>query len=229
MNQKALHTISYGLYIVSSKKGERINGQIANTIFQTTSNPAQIAICINKENLTHEYIRVCGLFSVSVLSQSVPMKSIGMFGFRSGREIDKFSGINYTRGKAGVPIVLDWSVAYIVATVRHKLDVGSHTLFVGEVVDAEILSHDTVMTYDYYHRVKHGTSPKSAPTYTNELDKKKENQTMKKYVCQVCGYVYDPAIGDPDNGVEPGTAFEDLPDSWVCPICGATKDQFEEE
>ena len=229
MNKKALHTISYGLYIVSSKKGERINGQISNTLFQTTADPAQIAICINKENLTHEYIRMSGFFSASVLSQSVPMKRIGMFGFRSGREIDKFSDINYTIGEAGVPVVLDWSVAYIVAKVKNKLDVGSHTLFVGEVVDAKILSDDNVMTYDYYHRVKNGISPKTAPTYNGELDKTKENQTMKRYVCQVCGYVYDPAIGDPNNGVDPGTEFEDLSDSWVCPICGATKDQFEEE
>jgi len=87
------------------------------------------------------------------------------------------------------------------------------------------------MTYEYYHKVKGGFSPKTAPTYSSEVDKeiKKEEKKMDKYVCKVCGYVYDPEKGDPENGVEPGTKFEDIPDDWVCPICGVGKEEFEKE
>jgi len=98
MDLKALYNISYGIYVVSSKKENRINGQIANTVFQTTSEPATIAVCINKENLTHEFITESKVFSVSVLEQETDMKFIGKFGFKSGRDEDKFKGVNYKIG-----------------------------------------------------------------------------------------------------------------------------------
>jgi rubredoxin len=113
------------------------------------------------------------------------------------------------------------------------MDIGTHTIFVGKIQNAEILTNDPVLTYEYYHEVKGGISPKSAPTYSSEVDKKreklKEEKTMDKYVCTVCGYVYDPAKGDPESGIAAGTAFEDIPDDWVCPICGAGKDAFEKQ
>ena len=90
MNRKTLHKISYGLYIVSSKKGDKLNGQIVNTVFQVCSEPPVIAVCINKENLTHEFIKESNVFTVSILSQESSMKFIGLFGFKSGREVDKF-------------------------------------------------------------------------------------------------------------------------------------------
>jgi len=158
------------------------------------------------------------------------MKLIGQFGFKSGREIDKFQGIEFTKGKTGCPIVLISTLAFLEAEVQAMFDAGTNTVFLGKLVDAGILEKGEPMTYSYYHAVKKGRAPKTAPTYIGEEKEpvfKKENKKMEKWVCTICGYVYDPAVGDPDSGVAPGTAFEDLPDDWVCPICGATKDQFE--
>jgi len=231
MDIRALHKISYGLYVICSKNNGKINGQIANALFQVTSKPPTIAVSINKQNLTHEYIEKSKCFTVSVLSENTPMSFIGNFGFKSGRDIDKFKDINYKLGKAKVPIVIDSTLACIEAKVIDKIDVGTHTIFIGNVEDAEILSEDKPMTYEYYHKVKGGFSPKTAPTYSSMVDKevKKEEGKMDKYVCKVCGYVYDPEKGDPDNGIEPSTKFEDLPDDWVCPVCGAGKEDFEKE
>ena len=156
------------------------------------------------------------------------MKFIGHFGFKSGREIDKFSEISYKLGVTGTPIALKYSIAYLEAEVVSIVDVGTHTIFIGKIVDADILNEGEPMTYAYYHTVKKGKSPKTAPTYIEENNQKEENQ-MKKYRCTVCGYVYDPEIGDPDSGISPGTSFEQLPDDWVCPVCGVEKTEFEEE
>ncbi|RDD53246.1 MAG: flavin reductase [Candidatus Korarchaeota archaeon NZ13-K] len=165
MDTKALRKLSYGVYIVSSRIEGKMNGQVANTVFQVTSDPPKVAVCINKENFTHECITHSRSFSVSVLRREAPMTLIGRFGFISGRNFDKFEGISYKIGKTGVPIVLEDSVAYLEAVVTASLDVGTHTLFVGELVDAELLSDEEVMTYNYYHRVKRGVSPERAPTY----------------------------------------------------------------
>ncbi|MGD0276290.1 MAG: flavin reductase family protein, partial [Syntrophales bacterium] len=129
MNRKALHSISYGLYIVSSTNGERINGQIANSVFQVTSEPQTIAVSINKENLTHSYIQASRTFSISILSRETPSTLIGRFGFRSGRDIDKFDGMKYKRGITGAPIALDFAIAYIEVNVTGEMDCGTHTIF----------------------------------------------------------------------------------------------------
>ncbi len=159
-----LHKISYGMYVVSSEKDGKYNGQIANTVFQLTPKPVQIATSINKENLTHEYIESSGNFSVSVLSTEAPFKFIGLFGFRSGRDVNKFENVNY-KVIQGVPVVTDYSLAYLVAKVVKKVDVGSHTLFIGEVIDGDVLGEGEPMTYDYYHNVVKGKTPKNAATY----------------------------------------------------------------
>ena len=227
-NLQALHKICYGLYVVSSVRNEKLNGQIANTVFQITSTPATIAVSINKQNLTHEFIKESKVFTVSVLAKEASMKFIGHFGFKSGRKIDKFSEVNYKLGVTNAPIVLEYSIAYLEAEVVSTVDVGTHTIFIGTIVDADILNEGEPMTYAYYHTVKKGKSPKTAPTYIAEKNQKEENK-MKKYRCTVCGYVYDPEVGDPDSGVNPGTSFEQLPDNWVCPVCGVEKTEFEEE
>jgi len=229
MDPKALHKISYGLYVICSKNGEKTNGQIANALFQVTSQPPTIAVSINKQNLTHEYIGQSKVLTISILNEQTPMTFIGNFGFKSGRDIDKFKKVNYKLGKNKVPIVIDYCLAYIEARVINKIDVGTHTIFVGKIEDGEILSDNKPMTYEYYHEVKGGISPKTAPTYSGMVDKirKKEEKKMDKYVCKVCGYIYDPEKGDPDGGIEPGTKFEDIPDDWVCPVCGAGKNDFE--
>ncbi len=227
LNPKALHKISYGLYIVTSKKGNQMNGQIANTVFQISNEPPTIAVSINKQNLTNEFISESKVFVVSVLAQEVPLSLIGQFGFKSGREVDKFAGVNYKLTQGGVPYVTDHILAYLEAKVIQEVDAGTHTIFIGEVTDAEVLKEGTPMTYAYYHQVKRGSVPKTAPAFTP----KQEESTvpMDKYVCSICGYIYDPAVGDPENDIPPGTPFEKLPEGWTCPVCGAGKDEFEKE
>jgi flavin reductase (DIM6/NTAB) family NADH-FMN oxidoreductase RutF/rubredoxin len=230
MNRKTLHKISYGLYVVSSIKGDKKNGQIANAIFQVTSQPATLAVSINKQNLTHEYISKSKVFSISILPENTSMKFIGTFGFKSGRDIDKFDGVDYKIGKTKSPIIMDNSIGFAECEVIDKIDVGTHTIFCANVIEADIFNQENPMTYEYYHEVKGGYSPKTAPTYYSEIDKEiKEEKKMDIYVCDVCGYKYDPEKGDPDNGVEPGTKFEDIPDEWVCPVCGAPKTSFSKE
>lgn len=165
MNLDALTKLSYGLYIVSSKKDDKINGQIANTVFQITAEPIQIAIAINKQNLTHEYIENSGLFCVSVLTEEATFKFIGQFGFKSGRNINKFEGVNYKLSSNELPIILDYTCAYIECKVVGSYDAGTHTIFVGEVIDADLISDKKPMTYDYYHKEVKGKTPKSASTY----------------------------------------------------------------
>jgi len=226
VNPKALHKLGYGMYVISSKMGERLNGQIANTVFQITSEPPTVAVSINKNNLTHEFIKASRVFTASVLHQDTPLSFIGHFGFKSGRDTDKFEGINYQTGETKAPIVLENVVAYLEAKVVQEVDVGTHTIFIGELVGADVIKEGEPMTYAYYHQVKRGTTPKTAPSY---IEEKKEAPKMAKYKCTVCNYVYDPELGDPDGGIEPGTPFEEIPDSWVCPVCGAGKNDFERE
>jgi flavin reductase (DIM6/NTAB) family NADH-FMN oxidoreductase RutF/rubredoxin len=233
MDPKALYKISYGMYVVCSRKGEKINGQIANTVFQITSEPATIAVSINKQNFTHECISMSKAFTVSVLSTEAPMEFISNFGFKCGRDFDKFKNCNFLLGKTGAPIVTDYALAFIEAEVVGAFDAGTHTIFAGNIIDSGFLGEGEPMTYDYYHKVKKGLAPKSAPTYIKEQKAevpsapKSEERKMDKYVCKVCGYVYDPEKGDPDGGVAPGTAFDKIPDDWVCPVCGAAKSEFE--
>jgi flavin reductase (DIM6/NTAB) family NADH-FMN oxidoreductase RutF/rubredoxin len=226
MDSKALYKIGYGLYVVGAARGDKINAQIANTVIQITSEPPTIAVSINKNNLTHQYIHESQAFTASILCQDTPLSFIGNFGFKTGRDTDKFNGINHKKGVTGAPVVLDNTVAYLEVRVTKEIDVGTHTMFIGELVDAGVLNDKPCMTYEYYHQVKRGTTPKSAPSYVEE--KKAAPPTkLPKYKCQICGYIYDPEMGDPEAGVKAGTDFKDIPDSWVCPICGAAKDQFE--
>jgi flavin reductase (DIM6/NTAB) family NADH-FMN oxidoreductase RutF/rubredoxin len=226
LDTKALYKLSYGVYIVTSgKEGRPCNGQIANTVFQVSSEPPTIAISINKENYTHQVIRENGSFAVSVLSKDAPLSFIANFGFKSGRDLDKFQGINYQAGALCARIVTDYTVAYLEAKLLKEVDVYTHTIFIGEVTDAKVISNAQPITYDYYHQIKRGATPPSAPTYV--APEPKEGVTGLKYECTVCGYIYDPAVGDPDSGIAPGTPFEKLPDDWVCPICKAPKSRFQ--
>jgi len=232
MDIKALQKISYGLYVICSKYDGKENGQIANAVFQVTSEPPTLAISINRENLTHELITKSKSFTISILDKEAPMTFIGTFGFKCGRDIDKMKGVSCIFTKKDIPIITDHTIAYMEVTVKHSLDVGTHTIFVGDVINAEVLKEAEPMTYEYYHKVKGGYSPKTAPTYVskenkNQIKKEQEEKNMEKYVCTVCGYVYDPVKGDPDGGIAPGTPFDEIPDDWVCPVCGAAKDAFE--
>jgi flavin reductase (DIM6/NTAB) family NADH-FMN oxidoreductase RutF len=161
----ALHKIGYGMYVIGSHKGDRLNGQIANTLFQITSEPPTVAVSINKTNLTNEFIRASRAFSASVLCQAAPLPFIGGFGFKSGRDVDKTKGVNYKIGQTGSPVFLDNATAYIEAEVIQEVDVGTHTLFIAKIAAAEILNDKPCMTYEYYHEEKRGTTPRTAPSY----------------------------------------------------------------
>jgi flavin reductase (DIM6/NTAB) family NADH-FMN oxidoreductase RutF/rubredoxin len=228
MDPKALYKIGYGMYVIGAKKGEKINAQIANTVFQITSEPPTVAVSINKKNLTWEYISQSKAFSASVLAQDTPLSFVGQFGFKSGRDTNKFEGVKYKDGQTGSPVVLDNVVSYLEAKVIQSVDTSTHTIFIGEVVNGEVLNDKTPLTYEYYRQVKQGTTPKTAPSY---VEVKKEGYPaapkMAQYRCTICGYIYDPAKGDSDSGIKPGTPFENIPEDWTCPVCGAMKSQFE--
>ncbi len=225
MNLEALRTLSYGVYVIGSRKGDRLNGQIANTVFQITAEPPTVAVSINKGNLTHEFVEESGVFSASVLCQDTPLSFIGRLGFKSGRDTNKLEGVNYKIGETGAPVIIENAVSYLEAKVIKEVDMGTHTIFIGEIVAADVIAEKACMTYEYYHEVKRGTTPKTAPSYVAE--KKMEAIKAPKYRCLICGYIYDPELGDPDGGIKPGIPFEQLPDNWVCPVCGAAKSEFE--
>ncbi len=165
IDRGAMRAISYGLYIVSSSCGDRFNGQIANAVMQVTADPMGLAVCLHRDNLTTEFIKDSGVFSVSVLERDTPMTFIGTFGFKCGRDIDKFSSCNHRRGSTGAPLVLDHTLAVIEALVKKQMDFHTHIMFLGEVEAASVLREGDPMTYSYYHEVKKGKSPKNAPTF----------------------------------------------------------------
>lgn len=193
---KALRAISYGLYIVSSRKGDKLNGQCANTVFQITSDPVQIAVGINKNNLTHEYISDSGAFSVNILNQD-GMPLVKNFGFRSGREADKFAEVVYELGSEGLPIIKD-CLASLECKVVGSIDLGTHTLFVGEVLCGRAGNNGEPMTYAQYHQFKN-QPPRG--------DKVKNSITWR---CKVCQHIHE--------GNEPPEA---------CPVCGVGREEFE--
>lgn len=206
-NIEAIYKLSYGVYVIGTLDGERPTGCIANSAMQITSSPATIAVSINKNNYTNSCIMKSGRFSISVLAEDVYPSVIGTFGFSSGRDKNKFDETG-SRELNGLPIV--WQAAAgISLKVINSMDAGTHTVFLGEVTDAELYSADsTPMTYAYYHNVIKGKSPKNAPTY-------REEDSSGKWKCSVCGYVYDGSI-----------PFEELPESYTCPVCGQPKSVF---
>jgi len=233
MNQDALFKITYGLYILSASDGQRMTGHVSNTVFQITADPVRFAVASNKNNLTTELILKSNAFSISVLEQDVDLNFLGPWGFKSGRDIKKFEGLKYKIGQTGSPILLEKAVAYFECKLTKTIDTGTHILFIGDVIDMDVVNKSTTpLTYEYYRRVIKGISPKNSPTYIKDHDKveavKPTSVSAKKqlYQCTVCGLIYDPEEGDPDSGIAPGTAFEDIPDNWTCPVCGVTKDDF---
>jgi flavin reductase (DIM6/NTAB) family NADH-FMN oxidoreductase RutF len=165
MDRRAFYKIGYGIYIVASGKEGKYGGQIANTVFQVTSEPATVAVSINKQNYTHGLIVASGNFTVSVLEEATPMTLIGRFGFKSGGDTDKFADTQVKTGITGIPVVTENATASFEAEVIGSMDCGSHTIFLGRVIESEVLSDAEPMTYAYYQKVKGGKAPKNAPTY----------------------------------------------------------------
>lgn len=168
LDRRAFRDLSYGLYIVTSRDKERFNGQIVNTVIQVTSDPARVAVIINKKNLTHEFILKSKSFGVSVLEESAPMSFFGPFGFRSGRDFDKFAKVEFREGITGCPLVTEHALSCLEAEVFEEIDLGSHTVFIGNVVNSEVLTTGRPLTYRYYHENLKGKPSKNAPTYTPE-------------------------------------------------------------
>ncbi len=213
MNMDVLWNISYGVYVVSAMDGDRPTGCIANSVMQVTAIPVTIAVSINHDNFTNECIKKENKFAISILLENTDPSIIGTFGFKSGRDINKFDGVPYEM-KENLPVLKE-SRGYIVCKVIDKMETKTHTLFLGEVIDGDIfIESGQVMTYEYYYRVIKGKSPKNAPTYKPAENKKKEAETgtsKSKYVCTVCGYVYE---------------GETLPPDFKCPICGQGAEFF---
>ncbi|HUT30495.1 MAG TPA: flavin reductase family protein [Sedimentisphaerales bacterium] len=178
LDLESLFKLSYGMCIVGSRKEDRLNGCIVNTVFQITPEPPMVAASINRACLTHEYISNSRVLSVSILSTDAPMPFIGRFGFRSGRDANKFEQVNFKTGRTGSPIVLDNTAAFLEVEVTDSIDILTHTLFIGKIVASETLDDEAVpMTYDYYRDIKHGRTPKTAATYISvepKLQKQKE-------------------------------------------------------
>jgi len=172
LDLESLFNLSYGMCILSSKRNGEFNGCIVNTVFQLTPEPPMIAISVNRENLTYEYIAESKVFAVSILAEGTPLEFTGRFGFRTGRDIDKFQGVNYKIGMTGAPIVLDNTVGFIEAEVTNAFDVETHTLFIGKIVACETIDGNKIpMTYTYYRDVKGGKTPRTAATYIKKKSK----------------------------------------------------------
>ena len=165
LNRKVFDDLSYGLYIVTSRNEDRLNGQIVNTVIQVTSAPPRVAVIINKKNLTHEYISKSKLFGVSVLEESAPFTFFGPFGFRSGREVDKLSKVQFKEGVTRCPLVTEYSLSLLEAKVFDQIDLGTHTIFIGDAVNSEVLKEGSPLTYQYYRENMKGKTHQNSPTY----------------------------------------------------------------
>lgn len=190
MDNKAMHRLSYGLFVLTAKEGEKDNGCIVNTVIQVTTEPNCIAVAVNKKNYTHDMIERTGMFNVSVLTEKSSFETYKHWGFQSGADVDKAKEITFSRANNGIIYLTEETNAFISARVRSMVDLGTHTLFLAEVTDAEVLSDDPSVTYAYYQ-----SNIKQAP---------KADAQKKGFICTVCGYIYE---GDT------------LPDDFICPWC----------
>ena len=201
-NSKAMYALSYGLFVLTARRGEKDNGCIINTAMQVTTDPNRIIITVNKTNYTHDMVLETGEFTLSVLSQKAEFSPFQRFGFQSGRDVDKFAGFeeHAVRGDNGIDRVTLGTSAWLSCRVVSTLDLGTHTLFLADVLDGDVLSADPSVTYTYYQaNIK--PKPQAAPP-----------SDKKRWVCTVCGYVYE---GD----------F--LPEDFICPLCKHPASDFE--
>lgn len=202
VDPKTMQKFSYGLFVLSAQADGKDNGCIINTAAQLTSSPNRINIAVNKANHTHDMIMATGMFNISFLSEKTSFDTFKRFGFQSGRDTDKFEGFesSVARSANGLLYVTEGTNAFMSAKVVDSYDYGSHTLFVAEVTEAQILNTDPSVTYAYYFdHIK----PKPQP----KIEEEKHG-----YVCKICGYVYE---GDT------------LPDDFICPLCKHGADDFE--
>lgn len=206
MDQAALFTIPYGVYILTTEYEGKQNGCIINTLGQVTDEPVRISFTVLKTSLTHDLVFKSNKCSLSILSKKASLDIIKQFGYVSGRDVDKFQGMEYRLDELNNPIVEKECVATVCCKVTDKIDLDTHTLFICDVVDAKKLNNEKSMTYSDYRDIKSGKS-------LNEDDDQGEDKPI--YECKVCHYIYDGDI-----------PFEDLPDDYICPICKKPKSVF---
>lgn len=191
MDNKALFKISYGLYLLSAKENGKDNGCIVNTLSQITDSPLRVSVTVNKLNLTHDMIKRTGMFGASILSESAPFDIFRSFGFQSGRDAQKFEGFDAEEDINGILHLTKHCTGFVSGKVVEEYDLGTHTTFIADVVDAGVLSEENSMTYTYYHKfVKPAPPAKKA--------------AVNGWRCTVCGYVYE---------------GEELPADFICPLC----------
>ena len=190
MNTNALFKIGYGLYVLTANEQGKDNGCIVNTVMQVTSDPCQIAICVNKNNYTCEMIQHTKKFNVSVLDEGVSFDVFKNFGFQSGRNTDKFTNfVDVKRSPNGVLYITKDTNAFMSAYVQQEIDLGTHIMFIAQLIEAEILSEKPTITYDYYQK---------------NIKPKPQKSEKKGWRCKICGYVYEEEV---------------LPSDFICPIC----------
>lgn len=198
MNNKAMYKIAYGLYVLSAKDDAKDNGCIINTAGQVTTTPNRMTLAVNKQNLTHDMIMKTGIFNLSTLSEEAPFSVFQNFGMQSGRTTDKFSNFNDVyRSENGLLYLTQYANSFISGKIVTTTDLGTHTLFLADVTDAEVLSNTESMTYAYYQKNVKPNPLKPA---------------AKGWRCRICGYVFE---GD------------ELPPDFVCPICKHGAADFE--
>lgn len=223
MNPKAMFKLSYGLFVLTTREGEKDNGCIINTAIQAASAPNQMSICVNKLNYTHDMIWRTGKFTLSILSEDAPFQLFQHFGFQSGQDTNKFSDFfECRRGTNGIYYITKGTNAFISVTVNQTVNLGSHTMFIGEITDMEVLSEAPSATYAYYHaHIKRTTTDEedglkettevgeeAVSEFSNPLPEEKKTV----WRCRICGYEY---VG------------EVLPADFICPICKHPAIDFE--
>ena len=193
----ALFKLTYGLYLLTANENNFDNGCIINTVMQVAENPDRLVIAINKQNKTHDMIKNTGEFCVSTITTEADFSLFQRFGMQSGNVANKFDGFSSTaKTKNGILRLTEFSNAYITAKVTDGVDLGTHTLFIAEVDEAEVLNDNAPCTYEYYQKA---------------IKPKPQKSGGKKWVCNICGYTYD---------------GEELPDDFVCPWCKHGKEDF---
>ena len=198
MNMKALYHITYGLYLLSARSYGQDNACIINTAVQVASEPLRISISVNKGNKTHDMIMESGRFNLSALTTDAPFSLFQRFGMQSGRDVNKFIGFDdVRRADNGILVLSRYASAYISLKLVRTLDLGSHTLFIAELEDAQVLSDLPACTYGYYQ---------------SDIKPKPQPEKKKGWVCSVCGHVYE---------------GEELPDDYVCPLCRHGREDFQ--
>ena len=224
MDNKVMYSLSYGLFVLSARQGDKDNGCITNTGIQVTTTPNRIVCAVNKSNYTHDMVKETGRFTLSILSEEADFSLFQRFGFQSGRDVDKFAGFEeHTQKDAdGIRYVTKGTNAWMSCKVVSATDLGTHTLFLADVLDGGVLSKAPSATYAYYQaHIK--PKPASAPP-----------SEKKRWVCKVCGYIYE---GDalPDDYIcplckHPASDFEPLVSQkkrWVCKVCGYVYEDYE--